>query len=568
MLVPDPPLRSSPDRIAPRGATWLSALGLVAVLIVTIWRVTATYEVFSHTVDEPAHIAAGNQFFDKGRAEGDLTHSPLARIAVAIGPRLLAADGLGCAVHREEQLMQCEGERYTRTLSAARLGTLPFLVLMLVTVWTWGLSSGGPAGGFLAVLLLANLPPVLAHAGLATTDAAAAATLALTLFVFLRWLQRPTSPRAVLLGVAGGLAVGSKLSALAFLPAAGLAMGAVMLWRLRPAITAAQFAGQIAAALGTAALVLWAIYGFTLNPIVGPNGLIDESAGAPDLLRRGIFPLVEVARGVAALTDISRTGLPSYFMGEIREDGWWFFFPVMIAVKTPLPFLALFLAGAVAAARERRRRPALLATAAGTAAILAVAMTSRLNIGLRHVLAIYPLMSVVAGVGAAEILRIAPRHAAAPALLLTGWLLVDAARAHPDYIPYFNEAARGNAAYFSADSDFDWGQDAKRLAAELARRRIDRAAVAVNSTLKLAKIAPVEAADLWPGEPASGWVAAGIGRILDDRIRPPYLGLRWLACHRPVGRIGKTILLYDIAPGTARVGAADCGLGNLAAGDR
>jgi hypothetical protein len=562
------PARPAPALAATSRAAWLSALGFLAILAVTLWRVTATYGVFNHTVDEPAHIAAGTDFLAKGRAEGDLTHSPLARIAVAIGPRLLALAGSPvCETEREEELTRCGGEAYWRTLTAARLGTLPFLVLMLATTWRWAAWCGGPLCGFLATLLLANAPPVLAHAGLATTDAAAAATLSLALLVLVLWLHRPTLPRALAFGAAAGLAVGTKLSAGVFLPAAGLAMAVAMLLcrRLPSAAFGGRSLGQLGAALLAAALTLWAIYGFTLSPLVGPSGLIADDDRFPPVLRWPIFPLVELGRGLATLAGMNSSGLPSYFMGEISAAGRWSFFPVMFAVKTPLAFLALLAIGG-GIAWSGRRQPALLAAAAAAAAILAVAMTSRINLGLRHALAVYPLASVVAGAGAAAMIA-AHRRAAgrALALLLIAWLLVDVAREHPDYLPYFNEAARDDAAYFSADSDFDWGQGAKRLVDELSRRHIGRAAVAMNSVLRPPGI---EIADLWPGEPASGWVAVGIGRILYDRISPPYLGLRWLACHRPVARIGKTILLYRIAPGTARVGASGCGLGTLVAPDR
>lgn len=155
-----------------------------ALLAVTLWRVASTYEVFSHTVDEPAHIAAGMQFFQNGRVEGDLVQAPLARLFVAAGPYLLALDETrGCRIDREEKMMQCAGERYWRTLAAARLGTLPFLGLLLTVVWRWGTRLAGPAEGLIAAALLANTPPVLAHAGLATTDIAAAATMVLALFL-------------------------------------------------------------------------------------------------------------------------------------------------------------------------------------------------------------------------------------------------------------------------------------------------------------------------------------------------------------------------------------------------
>jgi hypothetical protein len=172
------------------------------------------------------------------------------------------------------------------------------------------------------------------------------------------------------------------------------------------------------------------------------------------------------------------------------------------------------------------------------------------------VLALYPLMALAAAAGVLALLR----HKGGVAVVaLTGlWLVADVAAAHPDYLPYFNVVARDEAAYFSADSDLDWGQDGARLAAALERRGIGRVAVALQSTFRLERVAAVEGVPLWPGERPSGWVAAGIGRILHDRIARPYSGLRWLMCRRPVALIGSTVLLYEIPPGATTAELVSC----------
>ena len=62
--------------------------------------------------------------------------------------------------------------------------------------------------------------------------------------------------------------------------------------------------------------------------------------------------------------DIDRGAILSYLHGEIRSHGWWYYFPVAVALKTTLPLLALgvasiFMARArpyVAAAAHRQRR--------------------------------------------------------------------------------------------------------------------------------------------------------------------------------------------------------------------
>src|SRR3954466_10154195 len=61
------------------------AIAFAAVLLASI-RIVATYTVFNHTMDEPAHIGAGMEWLDKGTYTWERQHPPLARVASALGP--------------------------------------------------------------------------------------------------------------------------------------------------------------------------------------------------------------------------------------------------------------------------------------------------------------------------------------------------------------------------------------------------------------------------------------------------------------------------------------------------
>ena len=72
-----------------------------------------------------------------------------------------------------------------------------------------------------------SVPPVLGHAGLASLDVAAAATVLLALYALQRWLDHVAAWRAAaLFGLASGLAVVTKFSAVPFVGLALLALGA------------------------------------------------------------------------------------------------------------------------------------------------------------------------------------------------------------------------------------------------------------------------------------------------------------------------------------------------------
>ena len=119
---------------------WWWRVGWVAYVLVILslgtLPIIGTYPVFSHTADEPAHIAAGMELLDRGSFTYEQQHPPLARLAVAIGPYLLGARSHGATDIIDEGLaiLYTSGD-YLWTLSAARLGVLPlFIALAPVTL--------------------------------------------------------------------------------------------------------------------------------------------------------------------------------------------------------------------------------------------------------------------------------------------------------------------------------------------------------------------------------------------------------------------------------------------------
>src|SRR5207237_9618111 len=97
-------------------------------------------------------------------------------------------------------------------------------------------------------------------------------------------------------------------------------------------------------------------------------------------------------------------GHPAYLLGETSIFGWWYFFPVALGVKTPIAFLILLVIGLVLC-WKRRRTAAYAFLPAVSLGILLPAMTSHVNIGIRHILPLYSLLSIIAGVA---LVRVAP----------------------------------------------------------------------------------------------------------------------------------------------------------------
>lgn len=551
---------------------------MVLLIAVALGRIVATYWVFNQTMDEPYQVATGLEWWERGTYTLDAVHGPLSRIVIAL-PAYLRGARLG-----NTGSGQLEGNRYfygpgnyLNNLALARVGVLPFFVLAAVVVALWARRLAGEAGAMAAVLLFTTLPPVLAHAGVATTDTPVEATFALGLLVLVGWLANPTPRMGVALGLAAALTATSKLSGLVYLVAAGSAIAVAYSSVGRPGSasggpwwkTQPGRGRSLALAAAAAALVVWALYRFSWARLPGFPTQDSTLAWVIYGVGRHVpLPAPDFWRAFAIVSADNSIGRHAYLLGATRVGGFPEFFFVALLVKTPLPFLALAAVGGVVMVYQggRERDWQRLAPVLGAAAILAVAGFTRINIGLRHILPIYPLLAIVAGAGAAWLWKAArqrddsPRagwgaRAAAGVVLagLLGWQVWEGVAAHPDYLAYFNQFAGGHGEEILVDSDLDWGQDVLRLAAELQRRKIDDVWFAYFGSANPWLNGMPHSRPLEANQPVTGWVAISEYRLKLGDISPnTWHGYDWLKKYQPVARVGKSILLYYIPPETAR----------------
>ena len=547
-----------------RGGRWTTAAVVAGLLtLLALARIVATYRVLSHTYDEPAHIAAGLQWLEGRRYNYDSEGTPLPRAAVALGPYL---DGRRLAGERSMwdagRAVLYARNAYLRNLTLARLGTLPFFVLTVAMVWVWGRRLFAPEAAAIAVALVTLLPAILGHAGLATTDVALTGMLLVALFAFTRWLERPSVARGAVFGAAAAGAVLAKMSALVFLPVCSAAILALALLaspaertrllgaRAERRRTLSRVAAGVLVGGAVLLLTLWAGYRFDYV-------IAQRSAGG-----RVPIPAPAFLGGLHILVAHQQGGHPAFLLGEISQKGWWYFFPVVLAVKTPIAFALLAVAGAssvVALARRQRDwRPAAPLVAAG--AIVLVSMAAQINLGVRHVLPAYPLLAIVAGAGAHRAWHLSRHRSLARALVaaLVLWLAAASVRAHPDYIAYFNELAGAHPERILSGSDLDWGQDLTRLNRFVQRRGIDRIAVAYFGSAIPARHLDAAVSELQPTDRVHGWIAISEGCLqgFGCNLQPPgdrerARGYRWLEAFRPAARVGRAMRVYYVAPGTA-----------------
>jgi hypothetical protein len=521
-----------------------SVVFVVALLLFGTIRIVSTYSVFSYTYDEPAHLACGMEWLNKGAYTLEAQHPPLARVAAALGPYLIGARSqntsrtdAGAMIYEGLGILFQAG-RYDEVMGLARLGILPFYWVGCLAVYLWARRYASRATAVIALFLFSFLPPILAHGGLATTDMACTAFLALAFFAAVVWMEEPSARSGAFFGLAGGLAVVSKFSVLPYFAAAA-ALALLWCWLAeRPKLNLSSEARRLrslAIAAGAAFFVIWAMYRFSFGKVY----FADIRLPAPELF--------------AGIRDVLRhnaKGHPGYLLGQRSNSGFWYFYLVDLAVKTPIALVIAFFLGAAtwknAAILRRGYLP--LAFSAG---ILSVALFSHINIGIRHVMPLYSGVCITAAAGLTYALESAAarRWAGWAALLLFVWYGGSSLASHPDYLAYFNQFAGSHPENIVVDSDLDWGQDMKRLAAkfrEVGARQIYFANADLGSLEKQYGFPPI--IDRFDAmNPSPGWNAISLTVLKEHRLglEDRYPNLQpWPERIEGGELIGKSIRLY------------------------
>lgn len=470
----------------------------------------------SAAMDEPGHILAGYSYWAGTgpeiatanlRATQLWLGLPLLILPLHYPESLRAIPGLVADVengitrgfihdprHDPEKILRLSRSAITS------LGLILGLILFL-----WSRRVFGDAAGLLTLGLYCFEPTVIAHSSLATTDIAATLAFLLAVMAWWRLLHRVTVVNTVLCGLATGVLAATKISGGLLAPTA-VVMLIIRCLRPRdplreghPSNSTARATGfWLPLALAAVAVlaigygVIWGLYGFHYVSgwrLTDPAWAALFTPQATPVQHALNFLRVHELLPEAYLYDFytflnNLGGRRAYLLGAYSMEGWRTYFPVAFLTKTPLPTLvalALALAATGAALVGRRafapRAYELVPLVVFGVIYGASALASPMNIGLRHLLPIYPTLLVLAGLGVQLIPSTLPFARGVLVAGLIGWSAVTAWAASPHFLSYFNPAAGGteNGHRILVESNFDWGQDLRETSRWLERRATDLA---------------------------------------------------------------------------------------------
>ena len=376
-------------------------------------------------------------------------------------------------------------------LFRARMAAATLTVLLALLVFLAGQEMFGTTAGFIALVLLVFDPNQLAHGAFVTTDTGLACFLFATMYAFYRYVRQPSLWRLLLVGLAAGLALAAKHTAILLFPTLlVLAVCDYFLARKDEESSSARlnlpkYVAALAVITVISMSILWAFYGFRYA--ARPAGLHLNPPSADYIAQlsrpREAKLLATVSRFhllpesyIYGLADVRMMDdfYSSFLLGKVYPHGVWFYFPIAILIKSTLAFLILLAIAiwAIATRKMTRWREVVFLTVP-VVVYLSVAMASHMNIGVRHILPIYAFLGVLFGGTAVTLMTKHRRWIYVFATLLLFQALTSL-RAFPTYIPYVNEAWGGqkNAWWLLSDSNADWAQQLKATKTYLDARGI------------------------------------------------------------------------------------------------
>lgn len=473
----------------------------------------------SATVDEPSHILAGHRHWQCGDFGINMEHPPMLKLlaTAALNTRVLVEPNWECGSrHTPKAEMFSAGAEFLvnngidSVLVPARVSAAFLSLMLAVLVFLATREMFGKWEAFVALAILAFEPNLIAHGSLVTTDMALTTTGFGAVFALYLYAKQPTRMRFFVVGLAFGSMLAAKHSAVIFFPAllAVFAADAVLFRKFEDRLPKTIFR-RVAAFAGFFLIgltLLWAFYGFRYNAV--PNAAAENSISVDEYIKTNGRPEMVESMSARVVSIASKTGIfpESYTLGladvvatssrnafifdRNYPTGQWFYFPLAFLVKSSVALLVLLPFGFFFVFFEPQKRREMLFLLAPPLFFFAFSLTSKLNIGVRHILPVYAFFIVAAAVGAVWICRkFYSFRFVLVALLL--FHAIAAWRTAPNYIAFSNDfwgGTQNTFRVFPGDASVEWGQNDKLVAEYVARENIKDCWYAGWGNIELMKV--------------------------------------------------------------------------------
>lgn len=467
------------------------------------------------TFDEVAHVGAGYSYLTQRDYRMNPEHPPLIKDLSAIPLLFLNLNFPKDSVtwtqatpavwwHQFDfgsQFLYRSGNNPDQILFWSRIPMMLVLIFLGWFLFRWSKKLFGNKAALITVFLFSLSPTFLAHGRFVTTDVGASTGMVLATYFWLKLLKNPAKKSVILAGLFFGIAMIIKFSLILLLPFFGIiTLIYAWLWPENQKRYTSLFKyvcmSVIAGIIGVL-FIIWPVYQFHVSNypieknIQDAQTLLNTTSVPKPLIGIDIFliknpvfrPIGQYALGLLTAMNRTATGNNTYFMGQVSADSWRTYFPVVYAIKEPLILHILTLISVLTALYFIFKK--LLSgnliknsfdwiknhfTEFSMLIFLfiywATSIFSNLNIGIRHILPVFPFtILLTSGVIASLLKEPYLKLKYATLGILAVWQIASVILIYPHFLAYFNELIGGpnNGYKYVVDSNLDWGEDLRRL---------------------------------------------------------------------------------------------------------
>ncbi len=422
------------------------------------------------------------------------------------------------------QFLYESGNDADKIIQWSRLGPMILTLILTIFIYIWSKELMGRLWALLPAFFFAFSPTVLAHGHYVTTDLGAALGIFVASYYFVKFLFEPSRRNLIFAGLVFGMAQLMKFSAVLLIPFFIFLMAVFLIWKInhdwretaplarlkRFSIRRLRYLKSISAIFIIGYISVYAVYFlFTINypiekQITDTKFILTSFGGGSDVNLRYLAdidiwmagnkilrPLAHYFLGVLMVIQRSSGGNTGYFLGEVSASGWWYYFPTVFALKETLPSLILIALALLLSIRNIAKNFKLSQSRTilkkfmdyigdhfAEFSMISFAIfywlyivKSPLNIGIRHILPTMPFIYILAASAIKKWINYNSINLKESALklsviaILIAWYSAETLFNTPYYLSYFNQIGGGvkNGYVYVTDSNYDWGQDLKRL---------------------------------------------------------------------------------------------------------
>lgn len=537
----------------------------------------------SAIVDERPHVPAGYSYIRYFDYRLNPEHPPLLKMIAAIPLLFIRPNFPLASTHWTNDIngqwdigtefLYQSGNNADQIIVWTRLMPILLTLFVIIFLYMWSKELLGTWWALLPTTLFAFSPTVLAHGHYVTTDLAATCGVVIALYFFIHFLQHPSARNIVYAGIAFGIAQLLKFSLIILIP---IFLLLAIIYTLFIAHNYLSYALKTGALFFVGFIFIYPVYFITTfhYPIEkqysDTKTTLESFGGGPHKSGstcdpRISMPLSQRLHCPAEIT-IHFTQNPVlrpysqyllgflmvvqrgsgyntiYFLGNVTKTGSWPYFPIVFLLKEQLISLLLITTalGAVLlrtiTSNIRRNhikiREYFLTHFTEFSMIIfiiiywTISMKSPLNIGVRHILPTLPFIYILTTHSVKKLVRGSAIYIIIALVLL---YVLNTFLATPYFLSFFNTIGKGNDGYrYVTDSNFDWGQDLKRLKEFKEKNNINRIAV-----------------DYFGGGDIYYYLGKGAEQWQSSKGNPKDYGIEWLAVSANTLQLSRGKLMYD-----------------------